>query len=170
MATNSTYSTGKERGEIHCTSSKGSSTNSNDIYKYLKTTEPPPKIQIRTRPSEKLILPFKTQIKELADTGYTVQQIHEKIRDIGFQGSHSAIRIFLSQYRKSQKEGSANETLITITRRQIASYIWTGAAQLTEKKQSYLEQCKKLYPFLSQVEQTVQTYIEIFKNKDFDAF
>ena len=54
-------------------------------------TEPPPKIRTRTRPSEKWIHPFKTQIKELADEGYTFQQIHEKIRDIDFQGSYSAV-------------------------------------------------------------------------------
>ena len=117
------------------------------IYKYLNRTEPPPKMRARTRPNEKWICPFKSQIKELSDEGYTFQQIHKKIRDLGFQGNYSAVQVFLNQYRKIRKEGRTNETVTTITKAQITSYLWTGMLQLSEKNNPILNNAKSCIHF-----------------------
>lgn len=139
------------------------------IYKYLQVKEPPLKKLPRFKPSQLLLRPYHTQIKELNKLGGTMDSIYKAIRKSGFTGTYAALRIFLEDHRRRLKESRAHEPEFILTRMQVAAYVWVGHSRLSKKKQIYFTQCKKLYPFLDNIEETVQLYRTIFETRDYSA-
>lgn len=139
------------------------------IYNYLKRTKPPQKTTRKTKPAQLKLQPYYNSIIKHDSERLTLDQIIEKIRVEGYDGSRSAVRKFLEPYRANKKKQFAKTLAYRVSRIQITQWIWTGFEMLNDEQKKLLERCLSIYPAIEYVEQIVQEYRTLFRNKDVSA-
>ena len=96
------------------------------IYKYLKKQTPPVKTKRRAKPSQLKLQPYYESINGYKEQHLTTDQIVEKLRTEGYEGSYSAVRKFLEQLRAQKKKQSIQTLECRVSRTQVLSSIWNG--------------------------------------------
>jgi transposase len=136
--------------------------------KYLKTTNPP---LIKPRGKRKRqTAQFHEQIEELERKGHTIKQIDSIIRDYGYTGTLSGVRVAVESIRKERKYQHSQSQTQRISRQQVSSCIWKLHSTLSEQERYLLEQCFTGYPSLKPFYETVQTFKKAWGNYDYNAF
>lgn len=161
---------GKEAGKSDSRLARDFHLDRKTIRKYIQMKEPPPKVRTRMRPSEEKLRPYESTIHKQEAEGHTIQLIYENLRAQGYNGSHSAVRIFVAKLRRSRRNEQENKIITRVTRPQLTSYLWQGTEQLSEQKKQDFDYCKQLIPSLKAVESIVQTYRTVMEKKDYPAF
>jgi transposase len=136
------------------------------ITKFLKTTSPSlikPKRKRKRQTSG-----FHEQIEELERKGHTIKQIDSIIREYGYTGTLSGVRVAVESIRKERKlQHSQTER---ISRQQISGYIWKPRSTLSEHECRLLEKCFITYPSLKPFYEIVQTFRKAWEEYDYNAF
>lgn len=97
---------------------------------------------------------------------FKLNQIFERLQSAGYDGSRSPLRRFLEPYRASKKKQIAQTMAYHISRMEVSHWIWKGFETLKEEQKEVLTHCQQLYPFLESIEQLVQTYRTLFRERD----
>lgn len=85
----------------------------------------------------------------------TMNQILEKLRLAGYDGSRSALRRFLEPYRANKKEKIEQTMTYSVSRIQLSRWIWKGYENLKVEQKPVFTHCQTLYPFIGAIEQLV---------------
>ncbi|MBO0962845.1 transposase [Neobacillus sp. MM2021_6] len=138
------------------------------ITKYLKTTNSPlikPRGKRKRQTAE-----FHEQIGELEIKGHTIKQIDSIIRDYGYTGTLSGVRVAVESIRKERKYQHSQSQKQRISRQQVSACIWKLHSTLSEQECHLLEQCFTGYPSLKPFYDTVQTFKRAWEDYDYNAF
>jgi transposase len=156
------YQKGKKKAEL----AKEFDLDPRTITKYVKTTGIPiPSKRKRKRQTTE----FHEQIEQLEREGKTIQQIYCIIREYGYMGTHSGVRVAVESIRKERKLQHSLSRPHRIPRQQISACIWKLKSTLSEKEIQLLEQCFIVYPSLKPFYQIVQDFREAYEECDYDA-
>ena len=138
------------------------------IYSYLKRQSPPRKARHRSKTAQLKLQPYYEAIIAYDAEHFTLNQIFKKIQAAGYDGSRSALRRFLEPYHAKKKAKVAQITTYSVPRVQLSQWIWRGFESLKEEQKHIVTHCQQLYPFLEVIEQLVQAYRTLFRERDVD--
>lgn len=128
------------------------------VAKYLKEDFNPCSAYYNVTVSSK-IKPYAAIIKELLSEGKTFKQISAVIREKGYNGSDSAIRMFATRERKIRKEsaiqGGAGEK---IERKWLISLLYHPIEEITSISEKQLDRIIREYPVIGQVYNAVMGF------------
>lgn len=136
------------------------------ITKYIRTNAPPVFHRQRNRPSDL----YKDQILQLEQKGNTVKEIYHSIREQGYNGTFSAVRIIVERVRKERKYGLINEQQKHIPRKKLGAWMWKLEKDLHSTEKNSLDQCFELYPSVKSLYTTIQTYRKAIETRDLESF
>lgn len=137
------------------------------VAKYLKEDFNPSSRYYNTTVSSK-IKPYATIIKDMLSEGKTFKQISAAIREKGYNGSDSTIRMFATRERKIMKEagaeGNAGEK---IERKWLVSLLYRPIDEVKPVSKEQLDRIIGEYPVIGKIYDTVTGFKQtLFSKKE----
>lgn len=151
------HKTGMNNGEI----AKEVGINRVTVAKYLKPDYNPVNAMYNTTHKSK-IKPYAQDIKQLLSEGKTFRQISEYIRDKGYDGADSTIRMYATRERKLMKEAGVRQGSGTekIERKWLIKLLYKPLDKVKELSQEQLDRIIERYPIIGRLYDTEKSFKE----------
>lgn len=117
-----------------------------------------------------ILTPFHSLIDELLEKGFTFKEIEENIREKGYSGSASTIRMYTTRKRRLIKQilQSAKSRKETVDRQHLIKLLYKPLEKVKEISLEQLKAVLEKNPILSEIYDIVKSFKEILSNKDPD--
>lgn len=114
------------------------------------------------------IKPYTDVIKEMLSKGRTFKEIEVAIREDGYDGAASTIRMFTTRERKLLKEAKAGEggSVEKIERKWLISLLYKPVDKVKEITQVQLDKIIEKYPIIGSIYDTVQSFKQTLFSKN----
>lgn len=127
------------------------------VAKYLKEDFNPANPYYNTTVPSK-IKPYAGDIKEMLSEGKTFKQISSAIREKGYNGSDSTIRMFATRERKIMKEAAGGMEGEKIERKWLISLLYHPIDEVSSLSGEQLDRIIERYPVIGQVYDAVSGF------------
>ena len=106
------------------------------------------------------IKPYAEKIKQMLEEGHTFRQIEEAIKQDGYDGASSTIRMYTTRERKLMKEakGDSVEPVEKIERKWLISLLYKPVDKVKNISQEQLDKVIEKYPLIGEVHDIVKTF------------
>ncbi len=113
------------------------------------------------------VKPFAEKIKQLLYEGCTFRQIEEAIREEGYDGASSTIRMYTTRERKLMKEAKADNTgpVEKIERKWLIRLLYKPIDEVKKLSQEQLDKVIERYPLIGAVHDIVKAFRETLFSK-----
>lgn len=113
------------------------------------------------------IKPYANEIKSLLEKGHTFKKIEEALREKGYQGAASTIRMFTTRERKLLKEAQegAQGAVEKIERKWLMKLLYKPIDQVKELSQEQLDRVIEVHPTIGQIFDVVQGFKQTLFSK-----
>lgn len=114
------------------------------------------------------IKPYAEKIKQMLGEGRTFRQIEEAIREEGYDGASSTIRMYTTRERKLMKEAKADNAgpVEKIERKWLIRLLYKPIDEVKKISQEQLDKVIERYPLIGEVHDIVKTFKEtLFSRK-----
>lgn len=114
------------------------------------------------------IKPYAEKIKRMLKDGHTFRQIEEAIKQDGYDGASSTIRMYTTRERKLMKEakGDSVEPVEKIERKWLISLLYKPVDKVKNISEEQLDKVIERYPLIGEVYDIVKTFkITLFSKK-----
>lgn len=113
------------------------------------------------------VKPFAEKIKQMLDEGCTFRQIEEAIREEGYDGASSTIRMYATRERKLMKEVKADSTepVEKIERKWLIRLLYRPIDEVKKISQEQLDKVIERYPLIGEVYDIVKAFKETLFSK-----
>lgn len=137
------------------------------VAKYLKEDFNPSSAYYNTTVSSK-IKPYAAAMKDMLSEGKTFKQISAAIREKGYDGSDSTIRMFATRERKIMREASAQGTEgEKIERKWLVSLLYRPIDEVSQISEEQLDRIIGEYPVIGRVYDAVSGFKQtLFSKKE----
>lgn len=151
------HKTGLNNGEI----AREVGINRVTVAKYLKPDYNPVSAMYNTTYASK-IKPYAQDIKRLLSEGKTFRQISKYIREKGYDGADSTIRMYATRERKLMREAGAAQGNGTekIERKWLIKLLYKPLDKVKDLSREQLDRIIKEYPIIGKLYDTVKSFKE----------
>jgi transposase len=141
------------------------------VYRYLNTEINPENPAYNTVMPSK-IKPYAQVIKHMLSKGQTFKQIESHIRQQGYNGSSSTIRMFATRERKLMKEAAGTASFGSVDRverKRLVSLLYKPLEKVKGLSQVQLDKVITLHPVLGDIYSLISGFKEILFSTNEDA-
>ena len=109
---------------------------------------------------ESKIKPYVVKIRQMLKEGSSLRQIEEAIKQDGYDGASSTIRMYMTRERKLMKEakGDSGETVEKIERKWLISLLYKPIDKVKKISQEQLDKVIEKYPHIGEIHDIVKTF------------
>lgn len=162
----------KEKGYTQRAIAKEKGISHDTVKKYLSADFNPVYGNYDTRRKSK-IKPYTDDIREMICKGYTFKKIEENIRQKGYDGAASTIRMYATRERKLMKSEieNSNKNTKLIERKWLVNLLYHPLEKIKELSEDQLYRIIVEYPIIGKVYDIIQSFKEILfakKTEDLD--
>lgn len=113
------------------------------------------------------IKPYAEKIKQMLKEGNTFRQIEEAIKQDGYDGASSTIRMYTTRERKLMKEvkGGRGETVEKIERKWLVSLLYKPVDKVRKISQEQVDKVIEKHPQIGEVHDIVKTFKQTLFSK-----
>ncbi len=113
------------------------------------------------------IKPYAEKIKQMLGEGCTFRQIEEAIREDGYDGVSSTIRMYTTRERKLMKEAKADNTgpVEKIEQKWLICLLYKPIDEVKKMSQEQLDRVIERYPLIGEMHDIVKTFKETLFSK-----
>ncbi|WP_172968939.1 transposase [Sporolactobacillus terrae] len=136
------------------------------VKKYCEMNGPmDQKHRYRTSPVD----PFVDHIKHCVHLGKTVKRMVKELRDMGYKGTYSAVRIRVQDLRRDAKYGVRKKET-TFSRKHIRYLFWLPFEELESEEKEILDDALSQYPDTQELYGFVQLFRDMIHFRDLETF
>ena len=117
--------------------------------------------------------PYEARIKEMLENKCTFKEIERAIREEGYDGAASTIRMYATRERRLIKQASGNREKDIIERRWLVKLLYKPMEKVEGLDKGLLERLLEEYPIVQDIYDLVGSFREILfskKGEDLDAW
>jgi len=136
------------------------------VIKYLSPNFNPVHGKYHTDDGSK-IKPYANEIRKMLEDGRKFREIETRIREMGYEGAASTIRMFATRERKILKEVSdnGNQEIEKIERKWLIKLLYKPIDDIKGFTQEQLDKIIEAYPTIGEVYSIVKSFKEVLFSK-----